>query len=518
MSKTNRPKAYSYIRFSTPEQLKGDSLRRQTVATELYAKTHGLDLDNKSFEDFGISAFHGANEETGRLGDFLEAVKHGDISAGSYLLVESLDRISRKVPRKAVRILEAICEANITVVTLADQRVYTEASLNEDPMAFMYALMVAQRANEESAMKSRRLKQAWIGKRLQAATAPLTAICPAWLKLNDQRTAYEVIPERADVVRSIFAMCLEGLGQHSIAARLTETGIATFKHSDMWHRSYVKKLLENPAVIGCFTPHTVTVVAGRKVRTPLEPVDGYFPAIVDTEVFERVAAMSSRRGLNIANSDARKTTTANVLAGLAKCPTCGATMTRVNKGGRKGGKPYLVCTIAKAGAGCRYKQVKLGAIEEAVVSLGTYLHKLTPSPNAENEARYRDMLLSAEVIEGQIQNLVEAVARGDTSKAIAKAIGESEAELDRIREELEELGQRVADTITNRIENTVAEFCAMSESGDLAKVNAALRQLFDRVVVDYDTGYLQLFWRHTEHSPVAALYTFPNEKVENVLQ
>ncbi|PDS45514.1 site-specific recombinase, DNA invertase Pin [Rhizobium anhuiense] len=508
MSKTRRPKAYSYIRFSTPEQMKGDSLRRQTAATALYAKTHGLDLDDKSFEDFGISAYRGANEETGRLGDFLEAIKHGDISKGSYLLVESLDRISRKTPRKAVRILEAICEAGITVVTLADQRVYTEETLDEDPMAIMYALMVAQRANEESAMKSRRLKQAWIGKRLNAATAPLTAICPAWLKLNDQRTAYDVIPERADVVRSIFAMCLEGLGQHSIATRLTETGIPTFKHSDMWHRSYVKKLLENPSVVGRFIPHTSSVVAGRKVRTPLEPVEGYFPAIVDVEVFEKVAAMSSRRGLNLSAGNTGTAAPANVLAGLAKCPTCGATMTRVNKGGRKGGKPYLVCTKAKAGAGCRYKQVKLEAIEEAVVSLGTYLHHLTPSPNAENEANYRDKLILAEVVEEQIQNLVEAVARGDTSKAVTKAITDHEAQLDHIRGELEELSQLAADAITNRIENTVADFCRLTEGGDIAKINATMRQLFDKAVVDYDAGYLRLYWRHTEQNPVEVLYTF----------
>ncbi|NKM96962.1 recombinase family protein [Rhizobium leguminosarum] len=518
MSKTKRPKAYSYIRFSTPEQMKGDSLRRQTAATALYAKTHGLDLDDKSFEDFGISAFRGANEETGRLGDFLEAVKHGDICKGSFLLVESLDRISRKTPRKAVRILEAICEAGITVVTLADQRVYTEETLDEDPMAIMYALMVAQRANEESAMKSRRLKQAWVGKRINAATAPLTAICPAWLKLNDQRTAYEVIPERADVVRSVFRMCLEGLGQHTIAARLTETGTATFKHSDMWHRSYVKKLLENPAVIGRFTPHTSTVVSGRKVRTPLEPVEGYFPSIIETETFEKVAAMSSRRGQNLSGATGSATAPANILAGLARCPTCGKTMTRVNKGGRKGGKPYLVCTMAKAGAGCRYKQVKLGAVEDAVISLGTYLHNLTPSPNAEHEAKYRDMLLLAEVVEEQIQNLVEAVARGDTSKAIAKAIADNEGELDRIRDELEELGQQVADTITNRIENTVADFCALTEHPEsLAKINVTLRQLFDKVIVDYDTGYLRLHWRHTEQNPVEVLYTFPAENVGVVM-
>ncbi len=41
------PRVYSYIRFSTPEQKKGDSLRRQTEAAEEWAKAHGLPFDNQ---------------------------------------------------------------------------------------------------------------------------------------------------------------------------------------------------------------------------------------------------------------------------------------------------------------------------------------------------------------------------------------------------------------------------------------------------------------------------------------
>jgi hypothetical protein len=42
---STKPKAYSYIRFSTPDQEKGDSLRRQEKDAEDYAKKHGLTLD-----------------------------------------------------------------------------------------------------------------------------------------------------------------------------------------------------------------------------------------------------------------------------------------------------------------------------------------------------------------------------------------------------------------------------------------------------------------------------------------
>ncbi|TBX81888.1 recombinase family protein [Rhizobium laguerreae] len=509
-------KAYSYIRFSTPDQIKGDSARRQISMAESYAAKHGLTLDDSlSLKDFGVSAFRGQNAKTGALNFFLEHVRSGDVPEGSILLIEALDRLSRQTPLDALDTLRDIMREGVTVITLDNETVYTTETLSGNFTQLIVTLMLFSRANEESATKARRLKEAWEGKRLKAATTPLTAICPAWLKLNDQRTTYEVIPDRADTIRRIFTMCLDGLGQHTIAARLITEGTPTFGRSEMWHRSYVKKLLENPAVIGRFTPHTLTIVDGRKVRTPLDPVEEYFPAIVDVEVFEKVAAMSSLRGMSTASGNAA-TTTANVLAGLAKCPTCGATMTRVNKGGRKGGKPYLVCTKAKAGAGCRYKQVKLEAIEEAVVSLGTYLHDLTPSPNADSEASYRDMRRMAEVVEEQIQNLVEAVAQGDRSKAIQKAISANEAELDRIHRELEALAHRVADTITNRIENTVAEFSTLTEGGNIAKINATMRQLFDRVVVDYDTGYLRLYWRHTEHTPVDVLYTFPTEKIAGV--
>ena len=49
-------RAYSYIRFSTPEQLKGDSLRRQLETSRAYAEKHGLLLDD-SLRDIGIAAF-----------------------------------------------------------------------------------------------------------------------------------------------------------------------------------------------------------------------------------------------------------------------------------------------------------------------------------------------------------------------------------------------------------------------------------------------------------------------------
>ncbi|MGN6099182.1 MAG: recombinase family protein [Bosea sp. (in: a-proteobacteria)] len=65
---TQRPKAYSYLRFSTAEQGRGDSYRRQLELAENYCRQKGLDLDRTTtFEDLGVSAFSGKNRRNGLL-------------------------------------------------------------------------------------------------------------------------------------------------------------------------------------------------------------------------------------------------------------------------------------------------------------------------------------------------------------------------------------------------------------------------------------------------------------------
>src|SRR5690606_31728956 len=103
----------------------------------------------------------------------------------------------------------------------------------------------------------------------------------------------------------------------------------------------------NPAVIGTFVPHQIEYENGKRKRLPSKtgPIEGYYPPIVDKEDFARVQVLAEdnpRRGKH-AESEVR-----NVLAGIARCPLCEATMTLVNKG--KGSR-YLACSRAKSGAG-----------------------------------------------------------------------------------------------------------------------------------------------------------------------
>lgn len=477
--------------------MKGDSLRRQIEAAESYARTHGLHLDDQlTFQDLGVSAFRGANVETGRLGDFLQAIRFKDIAPGSYLIVESLDRLSRRTPRKAVRMLEEICEAGITVVTLDDGREYTEEIIDKDPTALLVALLVAARANEESLKKARRLSAAWEQKRKEAKDKPLTSVCPAWLNLHPDRTHFEIVDERAEIIRRIYEDTLQGMGQHSIAQELNKKNVPVFGRGKIWHRSYVSKLLANPAVIGTYIPHSTQISDGKRRRFPLEPIPNYYPAIIEKDVFERVSVMASGRGAG----KGRSGRVSSILAGLATCPSCKSTMTRVNKG-RKGGQPYLVCTIAKAGGPCSYKQVSLDNIQDAVIDDVEFLNFDLPPVDAQLNEHWHKLLNHIQSKDVEIDNLIRAIETTGHSKSLLARLAELEGVRNDISEEFDILTSRIGNALSNRIKDTLAELIGMcgNRPSNIPHINATLRQLFTRVEIDYLRGELNFCWRHSDH-------------------
>lgn len=126
-----------------------------------------------------------------------------------------------------------------------------------------------------------------------------------------------------------------------------------------------RKDLSNPAVIGRFTPHLLEHDGTQKQRKALEPIDGYYPSVVPEEAFADVQALASARQTP-GRGKHGKTPTLNILSGLAVCPQCGNTMTRVQKGPRS--RPSLVCVSAKSGAGCSYKSVPYEPLEAVLVS------------------------------------------------------------------------------------------------------------------------------------------------------
>lgn len=503
---TAPPKVYSYTRFSTPEQAQGDSFRRQTSAARAFAEKHGLELDGTlSAHDGGVSAFRGAHltPEAG-LGRFMAAVDAGLVAEGSILLIESLDRFSRMEPIFMQHQLTGLMIKGVQIATLTDNRTYSRDSLRQDNgLGLMIALMVGIRAHEESAIKGRRVAAAWEEKRRQVTagqTDRYTSMAPAWLFRSPE--GWQLVPERADIVRRIYSDTIGGAGEHAIAQALNAGRVPVMGRGKMWHRSTVSKILRNVAVIGTLVPGRLDYGSGKKQRVMEEPVAGFYPAAISVAVWTAVRAIKDG---SIARPRGKSAGAAirNMLAGLARCPECGAAMTRVYKGSRaRVGPPKLVCTKAKAGAAAHgYVSVSLDAVHAAIVAGWPKFIDDVPAGDREPQLDREAYSVRGD-ISGTEDHLSDLLALLDQtpSLALSARVQAAEASLAALRSSLASIEQAraVADggLVHSRLEALVEAFeVEEGEPLDFGKINAALGLLFSGVIVDYRTGWLSFEWR-----------------------
>lgn len=356
-------KAYSYIRFSTPEQAKGDSLRRQIARTQEWCAARGVELDD-TLQDLGVSAYTGANRTTGALRRFLHLVETGQIAPGSFLVVESLDRLSREAVMDAASRLFDLMRAGVAVVTLSDGQEYSAERLAHDWTPLIFSLVSMARAHEESKIKSERVAAAWGQKKARARVGgtPITSRCPEWLKLVGG--TFVERPERVAVIKRIFRETIEGAGRREIVRRLNAEGIPAFRSTNGWQTSSIGKIIANRAVLGEYQPHRgAHRTRNREPDGP--PIEGYYPPIIDEPVYWQAQHSTQRRRQGSAG---RNGAVVPLLRGLAICKSCSSPMHLLNKGPKPKGGRYLACSNNIRSAGCEVnRKWKADQIEIALL-------------------------------------------------------------------------------------------------------------------------------------------------------
>jgi DNA invertase Pin-like site-specific DNA recombinase len=337
----SKKKAYSYLRISTPAQEMGDGVRRQIEGSIRYAQEHGYELV-ATFQDLGVSGFKGKNSKEGALGEILRAIEDGRIEPDSVLIVESLDRLSRESALEAFSQFSGILAKQIAIVTLMDGQFYTKEIVGSNPGLLFTSLGIMLRANEESETKSKRLKAAWERKRVKISERVLTEKAPAWLVKKVDGSGFEIDEEKAQIVREIFQMCIDGVGIYSIARILnsgsTHAPIAT---ASRWNNSYISKILHNRATLGEFQPNRI--VNGKRIPTG-DFFPHYFPSIIDEDTF--LLAHASLTARKIDSGGRKGISLSNLFTGMIVCGNCGGNLIFRNKGKKPKGGIYLRCHTA----------------------------------------------------------------------------------------------------------------------------------------------------------------------------
>lgn len=440
--------AYSYARFSSRAQAEGDTLRRQLSAAFAYADENGLTLDT-TLQDHGVSAYTGANRAKGALKSFIDRVESGEIERGSYLLIDSMDRLSRQDVTQATHQLLGIALAGITVVTLNDGRKFDRYA---DLPDVMMAVLEIERSHRESAEKGRKVAAAHGESKRKARDEGRVwhRSGPTWLKFNDVTRKFDIIPHKVEAVHRIYNLIEDGLGTTAIAVRFNAEGIETPRGLiGKWHHSAILEIAKNAAVIGIYQPK-LAKGGDRATRRPAdgEPIEGYYPAIIDRDQFYRVQAIIKGRAPKRGRGN-NSTEFANLFTGLCQCNKCGGTvgLHTASKHTKWKRTSALSCVDARRGLCENKHRYPYARLERAILQ---HVAEFVPPEEGKGDvlsSKITALTAERDDIAAMVENLMQLMETGDAG--LLDRYRQRKGQLEAKDAEIAELrDQRAANTAT----------------------------------------------------------------------
>lgn len=320
-----KTKLYSYIRFSSMKQADGSSFERQKKTANEIAAKYDLELVT-SYQDFGVSAFKGANSRTGALSRFLDEIGRS-VPVGSWLVVENLDRISRQSIIEAQELFLSIIRRGITIVTGMDGKVYSRESVNANPIDLLLSVMLFARANEESQTKRNRTNSSALLKikaHQDNPQNPAVAIEEVGRNMwwTDTTSGY-VLPHPVyfPVIKKIIELRQNGysIGRllDYLNGRIAPPDFTANKiNPEKWSRSMLNRMFTNRALIG---------IKEITIEGVTYELNNYYPRVMEDSEFYQLKKTIGLR------SFAGKTESSPVITmlsgtGLLRCGHCGASM------------------------------------------------------------------------------------------------------------------------------------------------------------------------------------------------
>lgn len=230
------------------------------------------------------------------------------------IIVKSISRFARNT----VTLLETVRELKELGISVyfEEQSIDTATADGE-----LMLSILASYAQEESLSASE--NQKWRVKRNFEEGIPWRFFMLGYRRENGKLT---VVPEEAEIVRSIFDDYLAGKGVTAIAKRLNESGYAT-QSGCVFHKSAVERILRNYAYTGNLLlqtkfreNHLTKVTRKNQGELPRYHATDTHEAIIPLETFNAVQAEIRRRKEKYAPTNPQQI---SPFTGLITCAICG---------------------------------------------------------------------------------------------------------------------------------------------------------------------------------------------------
>ena len=397
-----------------------NSISNQKQILSDYAKKHGY-TNTMFFVDDGISGTSFDRSDFNRMQRMVEEGKIGTI------IVKDLSRFGREH-------IEGGRLAEIVYPTLGVTFISIHENVNTSTGEGMEMMPFYNIFNEwYAAQTSKKIRDVWKsksdnGKRV-SPTVPF-----GYMKDPADKEKWLIDEPAAEIVRKIFALCLDGRGPSQIARQLEKENImvpsAYYQSvnrkcaqkvpigSCHWDTKTVVHILENRQYTGCavnFKSSTVSYKVHKKVYFDEEDqviIPNMQEPIISEEDWLKVQELRKNK------RRPTKTGRTSLFSGLVFCPDCGAKLHFCASKSLRRDQEFFRCANYKDGRGtCKIHYIRDVVLEdivkEAISGLAdfvkcheaVFLYMLTKKNSAMQKAEYNRVKLAVERDEKRIKNI-----------------------------------------------------------------------------------------------------------------
>ena len=338
-----------YCRLSRDDgnDSESNSIVTQRTMLQRYAKEHGFVVYSEYIDD----GFSGTSFDRPDFKRMMQDIEDGKIGI---VLCKDLSRLGRNNALVAYYTELVFPDADVRFIAVNDA---IDTAMGDSGgnavMPFMSVVNEFYARDISKKVRSARRTRALNGEHCAGRT-PI-----GYLKDPNDKHKLIVDEETADIVRSIFQMASDGLGNYQICYRLANDKVKcpsaweyerTGKFSKYydpaypwnWNTHTIMTILRNPMYLGHMRSHTQTTKSFKSkkiINIPQEEwiiVENTHAPLVSQEMFDKVQAIVKiKKRVNTANVE-------NIFQGLVYCADCNARLTlHTNSGG--GNNIYLVC-------------------------------------------------------------------------------------------------------------------------------------------------------------------------------
>ena len=285
-SETEKLRVAAYCRVSTrqPEQI--SSLESQIYYYERKIKGNKNWLYRGVYYDIGSGL---RREQRTGLAKLLKQAEKGRIDL---ILVKSISRLARNT----VDVLEATRMLKDKGVDIVFENENLKLSEQYTELLLSIRSAVAQ---EESRNISNSIK--W-GYKRKFERGEIQTKYKNFMGYTEKNGEITIVPEEAEIVRTIFGMYAAGSSIRQICRHLEENGIKTKTGKAKWAPNVISKMLHNEKYKGCTLmqkTYSDDLLTGKRKKNNGEVKQYYYedthPAIVSKELFEKVQLLLNAR-------------------------------------------------------------------------------------------------------------------------------------------------------------------------------------------------------------------------------